>query len=93
MNNKYSLWGGRFDVGCDELMKKFNESFSLDKRLWKQDLEVNIVIYASIIQTNKNTNLKQSSIAWAKAIEKVGILTKPEYDLIINGLEKVIISK
>lgn len=37
---KYSLWGGRFDMGCDELMKKFNESFSLDKRLWKQDIEV-----------------------------------------------------
>lgn len=37
---KYSLWGGRFDMGCDELMKKFNESFSLDKRLWKQDITV-----------------------------------------------------
>ena len=60
MNNKYSLWGGRFDVGCDELMKKFNESFSLDKRLWKQDLEVNFVIYAIniSIDNNKNTNLK-----------------------------------
>lgn len=65
----YLLWGARFERGCDELMKKFNESFSLDKRLWKQDLK--------------------GSIAWVKAIEKVGIVTKPEFELILRGLEKV----
>lgn len=45
LSNKYSLWGGRFDVGCDELMRKFNESFSLDKRFWKQDLEVVAIMF------------------------------------------------
>jgi argininosuccinate lyase len=39
-NTDYSLWGGRFELPSDELMKKFNESFSVDKRLWKQDIAV-----------------------------------------------------
>lgn len=39
-NTDYSLWGGRFELPSDELMKKFNESFSVDKRLWKQDIVV-----------------------------------------------------
>ena len=29
------LWGGRFDKGNDELMKLFNDSLSIDKRLWR----------------------------------------------------------
>ena len=41
-NTNYSLWGGRFELPNNELMKKFNESFSIDKRLWKEDL---VVIY------------------------------------------------
>lgn len=34
----------------------------------------------------------QGSMAYAKALEKTGILTKPEVEKILNGLEKVFIS-
>ncbi|CAF0788190.1 unnamed protein product [Brachionus calyciflorus] len=37
-NESYSLWGGRFEAENDELMKKFNASLPIDKRLWRQDL-------------------------------------------------------
>jgi argininosuccinate lyase len=40
-NEKYNLWGGRFQVGNDKLMKMFNESLPVDKRLWHEDIIVN----------------------------------------------------
>jgi argininosuccinate lyase len=69
MNSNYSLWGGRFKEENDKLMKDFNNSLSIDKRLWSQD------IFASK--------------CWAKAINRVGLLTDNEYNLIINGLENI----
>lgn len=40
----YSLWGGRFRDESDELMKRFNSSLPIDKRLWKQDIKVDTLI-------------------------------------------------
>ena len=38
-NENYSLWGGRFEnVSGDGLMKIFNDSLPIDRRLWKEDL-------------------------------------------------------
>jgi argininosuccinate lyase len=37
-NDKYKLWGGRFETGNDDLMKMFNASLPIDKRLWKEDI-------------------------------------------------------
>jgi argininosuccinate lyase len=39
-NDKYSLWGGRFEADNDKLMKMFNDSLPIDKRLWKEDIIV-----------------------------------------------------
>jgi argininosuccinate lyase len=36
------LWGGRFTKKTDELAQSFNESFSFDKRLYKQDIRGSI---------------------------------------------------
>lgn len=33
-----SLWGGRFEQSASEIMQRFNESFSIDKRLWHEDI-------------------------------------------------------
>lgn len=33
------LWGGRFRGKVDPVMDKFNESLSVDKRMWRADLE------------------------------------------------------
>lgn len=38
-NDQYNLWGGRFDTKNDQLMKMFNMSLPIDKRLWEEDLE------------------------------------------------------
>ena len=37
-----TLWGGRFQEEASELMQSFNESFSLDKRLWYEDITASI---------------------------------------------------
>lgn len=36
------LWGGRFEGDTSELMQQFNESFSLDQRLWYEDITASI---------------------------------------------------
>ncbi len=33
------LWGGRFDVSTDEVMERFSESISFDKKLYREDIE------------------------------------------------------
>jgi argininosuccinate lyase len=40
LNDKYALWGGRFEVENDSLMKMFNDSLGIDKRLWREDIIV-----------------------------------------------------
>ncbi len=32
------MWGGRFDEGIDALMARFNNSFSFDQRMWREDI-------------------------------------------------------
>ena len=40
--NDYKLWGARFMACPDELMKYFNNSISIDKRMWREDIFVNL---------------------------------------------------
>ncbi|RAW28472.1 Argininosuccinate lyase [Phytophthora cactorum] len=63
------LWGGRFRGNVDPVMNKFNESLSVDKRMWRVDLD--------------------GSQAYARALEKSGVLTTAEADQIVAGLDKV----
>lgn len=37
-----TLWGGRFEQSASEIMQRFNESFSIDKRLWHEDITASI---------------------------------------------------
>ena len=39
-NDSYKLWGGRFETANDELMKLFNDSLPVDKRMWREDIIV-----------------------------------------------------
>jgi argininosuccinate lyase len=41
-NDNYQLWGGRFDCPNDKLMKIFNDSLPIDKRLWREDIIVTV---------------------------------------------------
>ncbi|KAE9029037.1 Argininosuccinate lyase [Phytophthora rubi] len=63
------LWGGRFRGNVDPVMNKFNESLSVDKRMWRVDLD--------------------GSQAYARALEKSGVLTTAEADAIVAGLDQV----
>lgn len=35
---KKKLWGGRFTGATDPLMEQFNESLSVDRRMWREDI-------------------------------------------------------
>jgi argininosuccinate lyase len=52
-NENYNLWGGRFQVGNDKLMKMFNESLPVDKRLWREDIIVNSISKPTINELSK----------------------------------------
>lgn len=43
------MWGGRFSGRTDELMERFNESFSFDRRLYAADIQGSIA-YAAALQ-------------------------------------------
>lgn len=37
---KQKLWGGRFTGATDPVMEKFNASIHYDKRMWREDVQV-----------------------------------------------------
>lgn len=63
------LWGGRFSGETDPVMEEFNASISIDKRMWREDIE--------------------GSIAYAKALGKISLITINEQNLMISGLQEV----
>jgi argininosuccinate lyase len=44
-----NLWGGRFTASMDESVKRLNDSFSFDWRLWRHDIQGSIA-YAAALQ-------------------------------------------
>lgn len=48
-SENYQLWGGRFESENDDLMKMFNTSLPIDKRLWKEDILVFCLVYYELI--------------------------------------------
>lgn len=53
-DSKYNLWGGRFEVGNDQLMRMFNESLPIDKRMWEEDLNVSWFNLEKLFYFNAN---------------------------------------
>lgn len=59
------LWGGRFQAEASELMQKFNESFSVDQRLWHEDItasqaHVTMLGKCNIIKPEEATGLVEA---------------------------------
>ncbi len=46
------LWGGRFTGSVDHVMEAFNESFSYDQRMWKEDIQVRFLIRRNYLTGN-----------------------------------------
>ena len=58
------LWGGRFCIENDSLMKIFNDSVSIDKRLWRQDINgskewVKAIRSAELVSDNEMNKILQ----------------------------------
>lgn len=56
------LWGGRFSGETDELMRRFGDSFSFDRRLYAVDIEGSIAYAGAIQQTGLITELEHEQI-------------------------------
>lgn len=81
------LWGGRFQNTASELMQSFNESFSLDKRLWHEDITASIAHVtmlgeAHILTTEESTALVKALNSLHTDIEAdPAILSGPHEDI------------
>ena len=64
-----SMWGGRFTGDLDDAVKRLNDSFGFDCRLWREDIE--------------------GSIAYAKALERAGVLSRQEAAQIVAALDEL----
>lgn len=67
-NNK-KLWSGRFTKKSAKLLSEFNDSFSFDKRLYKQDIEASKA-YAQALAKAKVISPKESKQI-TKGLEKI----------------------
>lgn len=63
------LWGGRFESLPTEAMRRLNDSFAFDRRLYAADIE--------------------ASIAYARALARIGLIASEELLQITAGLEQV----
>lgn len=62
-------WGGAFEQPTDQLLERFSESVSFDRRMYSHDI--------------------RGSIAHARMLAAVGVLTDAERDLITTGLSDI----
>ena len=87
-----TLWGGRFQEAASSLMQSFNESFSLDKRLWQEDITASIAHVTMLgdcqIITSEESQLLQSELKKLyQAIEADPSLLTGDYEDIHSFVE------
>lgn len=87
-----TLWGGRFQEEASELMQSFNESFSLDKRLWYEDITASIAHVTmlgdcEIISKEESELLQQELTTLREAIEQDSSLLTGNYEDIHSFVE------
>jgi argininosuccinate lyase len=68
------LWGGRFSSQPDELMRRFNDSFSFDQRLYAADIKGSVAYAHALERTGLLTRAERVSIV--EGLERV----KVEFD-------------
>lgn len=86
------LWGGRFQAGASDLMQEFNESFSLDKRLWSQDITASIAHVkmlgdCKIISKEESNHLQEALSNLHDAIEADSSILSGDYEDIHSFVE------
>lgn len=86
------LWGGRFQAGASDLMQEFNESFSLDKRLWSQDITASIAHVkmlgdCKIISKEESNQLQEALSNLHDAIEADSSILSGDYEDIHSFVE------
>lgn len=81
------LWGGRFQNTASDLMQSFNESFSLDKRLWHEDITASIAHVKMlgechiILPAESDALIKELMKLHATLSDDPSLLTGPHEDI------------
>ncbi|KDD74753.1 fumarate lyase [Helicosporidium sp. ATCC 50920] len=64
------LWGGRFTGATDPLMEKFNESLSMDRRMWAEDIRGSQAYARALARAKVLTPSEADAIV--RGLEEVG---------------------
>jgi argininosuccinate lyase len=62
------MWGGRFSESLDERMRRFNDSFPFDRRMWREDIRgsrawARHLLQAGVITADEQAALDQGLLA------------------------------
>ncbi len=81
-----SLWGGRFDEGMAPEMVPFNLSLSIDRRLWREDVQgsaawARALGGAEVLTADETSRILAGLEQVALRIEKEGLDDAPEEDI------------
>lgn len=81
------LWGGRFQSTASDLMQSFNESFSLDKRLWHEDITASIAHVTMLGECAIIT--QEESLALVKELEALHAAISADQSLLTGSHEDI----
>ncbi len=92
------LWGGRFTGKTDELVEKFNESFSFDQKLYKYDIQGSIIhakmlARCNIISGEESEKIISGLTEILNDIEQNGFSPETDDEDIHTYIEKNLVDK
>lgn len=92
------LWGGRFRKEASQLMAEFNDSFPIDKRLYKEDIEgslahVKMLGMCDVIPQGEVEQIRQALQKILEEIEANQLALEGNYEDIHSFLEAKVIEK
>lgn len=93
-----TLWGGRFEQHASEIMQRFNESFSIDKRLWHEDIigsiaHVTMLGDCGILSTEESLQLQMELKSLHQEIESKPELLSGDFEDIHSFVEAEMIQR
>jgi len=65
-----TLWGGRFEGETDGLMRRFNDSFGFDRRLYAADIEGSIAYAGALVEAGLITEAERGKLV--EGLRQVG---------------------
>ena len=93
-----AMWGGRFAVGPDAVMRAINRSFDTDQRLWREDIagsraHAAMLVACGILSQDDGAAIDAGLCALADAFEADGVPDDPVAEDIHMAIEAMLAAR